>query len=223
MVRLSEFDNMVRVAKLQEDFTQMTNKYKMIDDLPDYNFLIQQYKESFRYYHNLDHISIILAGFNSAPEVTALSSAEQFELFEAIWRHDVFYHIPAKDKSNEELSALHHLKMNPRSLRAAEAIRATEHHFDGSTYEDPIVNLMLDFDLLAFTWDYGRFVATNLNIDKEFESFDAPEVVAPKRVKFMKSLWDNRSLKFRILADRTAMEEQAYANIEKWLGQKGAL
>lgn len=222
-MRASEFDLMISAVKLQEDFTPVTNKYKMFEALPDYNFLIQQYKEPFRFYHNLDHISIILSGFHSAPEVKQLNDAEAFELFEAIWRHDVFYHIPAKDKSNEELSALHHLKMNPQSLRAAEAIRATEFHFNGSTYEDPIINLMLDFDLLAFTWDYGRFVATNLNIDKEFEYTSSPEEVAPKRIKFMKSVWDNRSLKFRILADRVAMEERAYANIEKWLQQKGAL
>ncbi len=200
----------------------LADKYDMID-FPDYNFLIQQYKEPFRFYHNLNHITVMLNAFQSAPEVRALSDEDAYELLEAIWRHDVFYHIPVEDKSNEELSAVHHLKMNPKATRAADAIRATEFHFNGSTYEDPITNLLLDFDLLAFTWDYGRFVATNLDIDKEFESVSTPEEVAPKRIKFMKSLWDNRSLKFRILADREAMETQAYSNIEKWLQQRHAI
>lgn len=186
-------------------------------ELPDYEFLLRQYREPFRAYHGLSHIKDLLSLFDKREEISDLNTEESYELVEAIWRHDVFYHIPAKDKSNEELSALHHEHVSPRSLRAAAAIRATEHHFDGSLYEDPIINLMLDLDIFSFSKPYMEFYQTNLNIDAEFEAFNPAQVVAEKRRAFLQSILDQNSLRYRILDDRTRLETIAYDNIHKYL------
>jgi len=191
--------------------------------LPDLISLRKMYDEPGRYYHNGDHILVMIDELASIDQaMNILENDEYIMLMQAIFRHDAKWGPIQGEVSWEELSAQYHLNISPTELRVADAIRATEHHFDGTEYTDPVTNLLLDLDLTAFTFDYEDFKKANDNIDREYLEVWSKEDVDTKRIAFMKSIRDNKSLQFRIHPNKESMTKRAYENIDRWLEERNA-
>ena len=189
--------------------------------IPNFPELLAKYAEPFRHYHGQHHINTLLDLFNTREEVQRLSYEDSTKLFLAIWYHDAIYNIPAGAESNEVLSAQYFRKHNlAQHDSTVDAILATEFHFSNTEYDDPVVNLMLDFDIFTFSYPYEEYKRINLTIDAEYECFFSAGEVFEKRLAFLQTILDQRSLRFRALDDRAQLEVQAYANIERYISDR---
>ena len=143
--------------------------------LPDN--VIAAYTEPHRKYHDIDHlhymINRLLAFFPK------LSKEIMDAIMWAIFYHDIVYHIPGQEKSNEELSAglfLNDHFENPLSLVIARAIRCTKTHIldekwnDGSPFWT-IVSHLIDLDLWALS-DEKEYLKNNAKIKAENNATD---------------------------------------------------
>jgi len=193
----------------------------IMDIVPDLISLRKMYDEPGRYYHNADHILVMIDELASIDQAMDLINYKEYTmLLQAIFRHDAKWGPVQGEVSWEELSAQYHLSIKPEETRIADAIRATEHHFDGTEYTDPVTNLLLDLDLMAFTFDYEDFKKANDDIDREYLEVWPAIDVDTKRLTFMKSIKDNKSLRFRIHPNSESMTKRAYENIDRWISDK---
>ena len=135
--------------------------------------LIDSYSDPQRYYHTLNHIEHCLSLFDKIR--SEVENPEALEL--AIWYHDVVYTAGAVD--NEQLSADQFMARSngvfDDTLRDTiyRHIMATVH--DGSEYENPDTQFMLDIDLASFGQPWPEFIrdSDNLRLEKK----DQPDEV----------------------------------------------
>lgn len=173
------------------------------------------------WYHNNDHIVDV---YKYAEQYNQLSEDMQY----AILFHDIVYKIPAPWESpslftNEFQSAsyyfnlLRYRKLTP-SDHVVAMIKATAHHFDDTDFEDEETNWLLDFDILGFTKDYHVFKETQAKIDYEWISHGHDvDDVKRKRIGFLKDIFENNKLRYRIIPDAEERTNIAYENIERLL------
>lgn len=192
-------------------------------------YVMKHYCAPERHYHGIEHITRMLKDAYRHGNKTAIVNGGNvtWKLYDAILFHDVIYNIPKAEQSNEELSALEYLDFFSRAgydstfhhqhgKEIANMIRATEHHFDGTVYDDYLTNLLLDLDLMSFTDDFDDFYKTQAKLDAEFLPYHPKHEVIYNRRKFLKDIYDYRTLKFRVVDNKEELTEKAYSNI-RWL------
>ena len=193
--------------------------------------LSEAYAQPWRKYHSNNHITNMMNLLDDhVRNVGGVTEEEEGILSDAILYHDVVYNIPSKPCQNEIDSALYYRndmsKFDNSSLdenqidRVVSLIVATAHHFDGTLYGDHLINLMLDFDIMSFVAPYNYFVETNKAIDAEYLAFLPAEEVHAGREKFLRSILKNRSLRYRALPSRAALEVIAYQNVARYLREE---
>jgi len=184
--------------------------------------------ESHRFYHNLDHISRMLAAHQTWKHHSGIKWNTYTEslLYMAIIYHDVVYDIKKDALSNERKSAnffVTHQKMlkTTTDIEIVEsAILATEHHFNASfVAKSDLENYLLDLDLMQLcTSDLDTLESDNENIDKEFLTEYHELYVYESRFAFISGPMHNaklRCLKNEILSDNMASNIEYLHNLYK--------
>lgn len=184
------------------------------DTRPLFADILEQYLEKGRYYHNLDHIYLMLrrkkdfAGCAFHPEVLDF----------AIWYHDFFYH-PLK-KDNENRSAAHAQEVM-RQLACPDAwieqvtrmIRCSADHMQRDPNEPLTQQIFLDLDLLILGAPREQYESYAVNIRKEYRMVPAL-LYRTGRKKVLKRMLDAPSI-FRTERYQTAYEQTARDNL-RW-------
>lgn len=131
-----------------------------------YEKLKCRYTEPHRYYHNLRHIDACLEEYSEVQDILQ----DPFELWLAIWFHDVVYDPRGKD--NEELSAQYAeatlqgtLERDTQSL-VSQLILATKHDKLASSNSERFI---VDIDLAILGKDRTIFTEYEMNIRREYE------------------------------------------------------
>jgi predicted metal-dependent HD superfamily phosphohydrolase len=141
------------------------------------------YSKKVRYYHNLNHISKMLASSNHYK--SNINDLKTLQL--AIFYHDIVY--SAKQKDNEEKSAmvaektLLNLKY-PENLieKCKQFILATKNHANFLNNSD--LNYFLDFDLEILSAPWDEYLNYTQQIRKEYKIF--PDILyKPGRKKVL--------------------------------------
>lgn len=130
---------------------------QFVDDMPPLlrALLVERFADSPLAYHNFTHIAAMLDGL---ADFAGLSERDARVLRYAIWLHDAFYDVAAKD--NERRSAdigLALLQWPADELRDLETcIMATKGHATGH----PLAQILVDLDLMILAGareDYRRY------------------------------------------------------------------
>lgn len=181
-------------------------------------------------YHNIDHVNHMLAQFegyagcNSRFRRVFEDPQQNLIVRLAIAWHDAVYEVGAPAGENERLSAelfedsftiLDH-EYFPMLVvyvdKVKNLIMATSKHFTGYQPRDEAEAVIMDLDLLTFSWDYDDFVRVNDKLNEEARAMFAPDVAAAGRLRFFESLDGN--FQYHIL--RGIEEERAIKNIKRY-------
>jgi predicted metal-dependent HD superfamily phosphohydrolase len=204
----------------------------MIDS---FNYVFSTYTHPSRHYHDIGHLYSMLnwAYLFGDPNQTREADGKilKRELYDAIMFHDYVYAMVPDVLSNEEKSARAYLEFvdtfksanTSFATKVAGMIRATEHHFDGTDYDDYLTNLLLDIDLLAFTSLYDEFELTNEKIDREYIPTYGEKHTWRKRYAFLKNIHDGGLLRYRVIDADGGFAKAAYANMDRWLQENDHL
>jgi len=206
--------------------------------MESFQYIFELYALSDRHYHDINHIIKMLKGAYLYGDRSKIFDTAKTEsdftyygltrpLYDAILFHDVIYNIPAMNgESNEQLSAEEYQtfamdfgRRDKEIEQVSNMIRATEHHFDGTLYDDYLTNLLLDLDILGFADDWVCFAATQKLVDAEFLAHYPKEVVLQGRKDFLKNIVDNELLQYRVIDKNHIFRNKAYENIETLLFQ----
>jgi predicted metal-dependent HD superfamily phosphohydrolase len=129
--------------------------------------ICSEYCNSSRHYHNLTHISSMLA---LAEEHSTLIRDKDTVLF-SIWFHDIVYNSLKKD--NEEKSAemaekmLSRLSVDTQKIKKiCEYILATKTH---SANQDPDLSFFIDLDLSVLAGPTETYTMYSKNVRKEYK------------------------------------------------------
>lgn len=193
-----------------------------------YQFVFKSLNDPLRHYHNWNHINRMLDAVYKYGNPKIVLDTDGFivrPLYEAILFHDIYYNaIPASSNSNEEISATVYSifaesEGRPKSEieHVVAMIRATEHHFDGTVYDDYLTNLLLDVDLISFTDDHDDFNETQDQLTAEFCHFYPEGYVISRRLDFLTDIYENKKLQFRVIDPSGALTDIAYTNLSFYL------
>ncbi len=196
--------------------------------MDSYNYVLKNYFFDNRHYHDIHHINKMLLGAHVYGDPALVSDgfgSLNENLFDAIVFHDVYYDTTPGEKlaSNEKMSATIYkqfhtdYKKENDASQVVEMILATEHHFDGTEYTSYFENLILDLDLLGFGDDWFSFLNTQKLIDREYEKWYDPKIVKEKRIEFLRDIFTNKTLRYRVIDPDGIMTKQAYRNIKELL------
>ncbi|MBC5774761.1 hypothetical protein H8S95_11860 [Pontibacter sp. KCTC 32443] len=184
-------------------------------------FLIEELwlelKESYtsvdRYYHNFEHINLML---ELAEKYSQLIS-QQHQLIFAIFYHDVIYKATRSD--NEEKSAALAVKRlrelgfpEEATAEVHEMILATKKHLQSNKSD---TNLILDFDLAILGSDWESYHNYTQQIRKEY-SFYPDMLYRPGRAKVLKHFLQQPCI-YKTAVFRDALELKARENLTKEL------
>jgi len=131
--------------------------------------VLNKYSESWRFYHNLNHIAECLNELRTL----SLSPEEDLKIELAIWFHDIIYN--RKSSTNEEDSA-HYFQEQAKNLNISSQlvesvvnyILSTKNHNVSNTCEDKSLKLFLDIDLSILGADTQRFLDYDKAIRQEY-------------------------------------------------------
>ncbi len=176
--------------------------------------LVEHYEEEGRYYHNLEHIDILLETVNQLRDL-----AHDLPIIQlAVWYHDVIY--DSRSDENEKLSA----EAARRSLtalefpmtivdRVVELIMATTNHLapDG----DVDAQILLDADLAPLGADPVTFQRQSLALRMEF-SWIPDEQYRLNRKRLLRNFLQRERI-YQTDLLFTILEEQARQNLSESL------
>lgn len=197
---------------LRENFELLVKPYD-----PNWLLYWKEIEESYlskgRYYHNLDHLAMMVA--------FALKHQEQIEqidvLLFSIFYHDIVYKATAK--YNEEESAA--LAMNRLGKLGLEffkmekvkvQILATKSHLESN---DPDTDLLLDMDLAILGQEFEIYDTYRKNVRKEYSKF--PSLLYNRGRKKLLKQFLSMPYIFKTQIFREKYEKQARANISQEL------
>ncbi len=165
------------------------------------DYILAQYQEPHRHYHNLGHIESIISLIDKED---SLADAEKRPLYEAAYWHDVCY--PNKPSSPclfEAMSLCEYVKRcKVHDIVTISAIVATAFHAEDQVGHCRPVQFFLDFDLASFALPWERCWEDSENVRKELcqvyeeKKFIAGNVaflgqlLARKSIYYVKSEWD---------------------------------
>ena len=171
--------------------------------------LEKAYSKKSRHYHNLTHITDMIASFDNYHN--QLDNPN--EILFSIFYHDVVY--SASKKDNELKSAEYALSILPENTTinkqlVFDAICATQQH-QHNVIED--INWLIDFDLKILARDWDDYQIYFEQIRKEYSIY--PDFLyKPGRAKALKHFLENEFI-FQTDEFRKLYEEKARNNIEK--------
>jgi len=195
------------------------------------------YEQSFRKYHNWEHIEEMFTLYKTYRERSALvSDCKQVTPF-AILFHDIVYFPGCK--SNEENSA----KLAEFYLRPFEdkgvvepivldyvtrSILATQNHFTFETENDTYryfvdyasaIEILLDLDLARLAYPYEVFRDLNQKLRQEYFMYSDIDWLTG-RIKFLQTLkdrFDSGGELFRTVYFGNEFNDQAHENVNRYL------
>ena len=172
------------------------------------NKIMDTYNESYRTYHNIQHINYLLAksliAFQNKNITLTLDQQSSVSL--AIMMHDLVYNIWYPVGWNEHFSELRFREFISQGFITnisdeqiediSHAILATAHHTEQQALDDhPVTQWMLDLDLLGFSEPYEAVIYNSNNVLKEVEALGIPKkTLLNNRVKFLTKLLDRDKL-----------------------------
>lgn len=131
--------------------------------------LTTNYGEANRYYHNLEHLSVLFTSFDEYH----VKLKDPLVVAHAIWYHDIIY--SARRGDNEEKSALvaaENIAKFGLSIKQQENclhyIRATAQHLDVKVDAQEDLAYFLDFDLAVLAWPQSKYQVYAQAIRKEY-------------------------------------------------------
>ncbi|MEO9954968.1 hypothetical protein [Nonlabens sp.] len=133
-----------------------------------YNYIINQYNSSSRFYHNRNHLRFMLKELAQSSIIPLNSDA----LILSVFYHDVIYKSTKKD--NEYQSALilekHLSKTDFKHIELCKnQINATKNHATSLT--DPDTNLLIDIDLAILGHKNNVYQLYTENVRKEYSIY----------------------------------------------------
>lgn len=153
------------------------------------DYVIEQYNQPHRVYHSVEHLADVLTALRRWR--WRLSDVEYLMAFVALLLHDVEYHIPAKEQSNESLSkdwvewflAVVSLRIYVDRLTVEAAIKVTEGHQPTN-----LIELVVCWcDLAGFTKGTASVKAHSDKIRQEYLTAYTPEQYEAGRRAFLAS------------------------------------
>ena len=157
---------MSEVTSVKEWLRMWDKDYERLRLVKIHNDLVKEYNETYRYYHNLNHISSCLSDFFNAFDL----AINPFEVWLALWFHDSVYDPHRRD--NEEQSAMYLDKAikglvgNTMLNRITELILATKHSEEPNNRD---MKLIMDVDLAILGKPTYEFKQYEKNIRREYE------------------------------------------------------
>lgn len=183
--------------------------------------LIERFGESPLAYHNLGHIRHMLDGLDRW-FAADLSARDQRVLRHAIWLHDAFYDVTAKD--NERRSAdigLALLQWPEDEIRDFEAcVMATAGH----RTDHALAQVLVDLDLAILAGERDAYRGYALAIRDEYRRYPDAAYRAG-RIKVLGALCEAPLLRILSIARKlpeTALEDRAHANM-RWEAERLAM
>jgi predicted metal-dependent HD superfamily phosphohydrolase len=174
--------------------------------------LVNQYNEPHRFYHNLEHITVLFQ-LASAHGVR-LSIPQQL----AIWYHDAIYEPGSVEN---EIKSAELLRTDCQSncwlsqsivYRAYDMVMATKRHLSS----DNETQIILDLDLASLGFDRNSYEDSTVKIQKEFEFRTGSPIPKEKRILFLESLLSREYIFFTSWG-RDFYERSARRNIQNEL------
>ena len=198
------------IAASQERWSEFWKRLGANNDpLPCWHKLRASYSESWRAYHNLNHISHCLTEFDNAKELVVNPNAVET----AIWFHDAIYNTRQKDNeersadlADEFLAGAGISKGFRQSVR--ELILVTKHN---QTPSDSDASLLVDVDLSILGQTPELYAEFEENIRQEY-AWVSPADFAAGRSGVLQSFLNRESI-FNSEPFRRKYEPQARVNL----------
>jgi predicted metal-dependent HD superfamily phosphohydrolase len=179
--------------------------------------LLERYRESWRYYHTLEHIEHCIGWFDSCSSLVRYP--DPLEL--AVWFHDAIWEPGNPD--NEALSAEFYLEFSdgvhePAVREQVEWLIMATLHLGSSIDADDDARYMVDIDLSSFGLPWKDFLRDSENLRREANLDD--ETYFEKARTFHRSLLDRERFYYtEFFAAR--LEARARDNIRRYLERIG--
>lgn len=175
--------------------------------------LVAMYSESWRTYHNLDHISSCLGFFDDCRHQA--ESPDAIEL--AIWFHDCIYVVGAKDNEAKSrdwfLSQSEGILPEPLRRNVAGLIMDTRHV---SRPESDDGKLLADIDLTSFGLPWEKYLSDGKNVQHEFSGGENGSSKG-KKSAFLEKLLERDSIYYSPYYKKH-FEKSAQDNIARHIG-----
>lgn len=175
-------------------------------------------KNSLKYHTFTNHVYPMVALMANHFNESTMSAYEEMLLSGAALFHDIVY-VPGR-KDNEYLSAEVFIRMFQNNLpfemvtRIAQLIRCTtiEYHLMEKLPEghDPLLPILLDFDLLSMAFEYDEFVEQQELIIQEYKA------TRSQQAEFLKKFLEKERIFKSSIIDPKA-EVQAKENIKRFI------
>lgn len=209
---------------LRQKILEISSRKPLSDD--QIEFILDSYSESWRHYHNCDHILKMINIFEQCDK-SSLTALEQLAIqFMKVW-HDVFYKLGRDSGWNERKSA----NRSEADLEQAGyevefislvcgGIFATDRHTLMTVHprNQAVVSVFLDIDLLAglgTSWE--EFAGITQQIQREYEPLYTAAEFQVGRVKWAKSFLDRPQI---FLSPEFAQYETvARANLGRYIDE----
>lgn len=185
-------------------------------------------------YHNLNHVTSMLDAFcdlaktNQVFQRVYSSKRLNLQLRIAIAWHDAVYVIGAPKGQNEKLSAdmfkasipaeayARYPELRDHVIEIEQLIMATAEHFTNYRPNSEAECVMMDLDVLNFSWETRDFLDASRNVDTEARQCFTDEQAFNGRHAFFKSI---KGFRYYVLDG--AYQRQATRNINLMLGLLG--
>ena len=177
-----------------------------------WEYLIKQYSQKFRAYHNLAHLEELFSYYDVYYERLEQPKTVAF----AIFYHDIIYNIWKKDNEAKSAEVAEHVLSELKiehsfSKKASEIILATKHHQAKTTDEQ----FMVDFDLAILGQSASVYENYSTNIRKEYSKVPF-FLYKSGRKNVLQHFLDKKSI-FQTEAFQQHYEAQARLNLSEEL------
>lgn len=203
----------ISLRKAWERFCKDINAQENIEK--EFEFVIKNYDEEGRGYHNLKHIEEALSDFEEVKDLLN----EALEVQMAIWYHDIIY--DSKRPDNEEASAK--LAMDRAKILGLNSnfakivyglIMLTKGHLPS---DNPDSKYLIDIDFGILGKDSIRFSEYEKGIRKEYSNYE-DKVYKLERIKVLKSFLARESI-YQTEYFRNKYEKIARTNIQNLIAK----
>jgi predicted metal-dependent HD superfamily phosphohydrolase len=202
-----------KLAQLQADWRALLRPFAVDEQIADEILadLVARYEENGRYYHNLDHISNVLATVNDLKDQAVDFAAVQL----AAWFHDVIYETGAIDNEKRSaayaVSALKGLNVPEETIVAVKRlILATTTH---EATDDNDSQILVDADLATFAAQPEQYERYSRAIRQEFALVPEPVYRLARKKALARFLQRERIFLTEEMFNR--LEKRARQNIER--------
>lgn len=206
-------------SRLAAEFEEVRPLFRM----STLDVLLEAYAEPGRYYHNAEHMLVLLRLFARL----RTHAQDPLAVKAAIFFHDAIYHIPldpqyppARDNEERSVKLMQLHALNPHQaslLKAAQLIRATADHSPGW---DMDTRLLHDIDLSILASSRHRYALYEKQIRQEYAIY--PQALyAPARLGMLRAFMERRRI--YMLPELAAVwENRARSNVSWAIDQLAA-